>query len=342
MDRLGIATATVSLGKIEGGHKIESILEAAARHKIRGIELVHEHLEELALRSFGSVDEQAVIRAARLVRDQSDFLGLSVFALQPFAFYDGLLDDEQHHRMLDKMHHWVVLAQILGAEIIQMPSNFATTGTTGDMDKIVADLIEVADITGSVSPPIKIAYEAVAWGTHVDLWEQSWDIVKRVNRANFGLCLDTFHMAGRVYGDPTSASGKTPNADAEYKASLDLLRRELDPAKIFYLQLSDAERLARPLIPGHELYIEGANQRMTWSRGARLFPLEAVFGGYLPVLAAIATIVNDVGYRGWISMEIFSKQLKKPNSPRVPDEYARRAAASYRRVYDALHWDGLI
>ena len=334
---LPLATSSVSMGNPEGGHKIEVIMEAIAKNGISGIEICHEHLVELALRLDRRTDDQAILNAAVYVRRACDSLGLEVIALQPFALYEGLVDREQHQKMIARMRHWVVLAHSLNTETIQMPSNFAREGTTGDIDKIVADLKEVAQLTGRASPPIRIAYEAVAWGNYVDLWEQSWDVVKRVNEPNFGLCLDTFHIAGRIYGDPTAASGRATGADEAYQASLDLMKQDLDASKIFYLQLSDAERLSSPLIAGHEWYNIGDNPRMTWSRAARLFPCEEQYGGYLPVLRATEVIINDVGYRGWVSMEIFSRRLAQPDSPDVPFEYAARAKASYQKVIEALN-----
>lgn len=60
------------------------------------------------------------------------------------------------------------------------------------------------------------AYEMWAWGCHVyvvspvflnvplnrcsyprsNIWENTWEVCKRVDRSNFGLCLDTFQIAG--------------------------------------------------------------------------------------------------------------------------------------------------
>jgi hypothetical protein len=33
---------------------------------------------------------------------------------------------------------------------------------------------------------------ALAWGTYINTWEDSWDVIKRANRPNIGICLDTF------------------------------------------------------------------------------------------------------------------------------------------------------
>ncbi|KAK5694400.1 hypothetical protein LTR17_024850 [Elasticomyces elasticus] len=339
MSFAGVAVASVSLGKPEGSHRIESVLRSAAKHGFQGIELVHEHLVEYAHRVHGNVSEPAVLEASVDVRRFCNELQLEIIALQPFALYEGQLDREAHRKSISKMYHWIDLAHALGADLIQMPSNFAEDGITDDLNTMVADLVELADITGAAKPPIRLAYEAVAWGTYVDLWEQSWEIVKRVDRPNFGLCLDTFHIAGRVWADPCSETGKTASAEEDLEASLALMRK-LPVEKVFYLQLSDAEKLTPPYSPGHEMFEDGGRARCLWSRGARLFPFEEDRGGYLPISAIASTIIQDVGYRGWVSMEIFSRHLCKPcDCSTVPDEYAQRAMRSFQNLWKTLRLD---
>ncbi|KAK3706844.1 hypothetical protein LTR37_012523 [Vermiconidia calcicola] len=215
-------------------------------------------------------------------------------------------------QMVKKFEQWLDLVHALGCDIIQVPSNFDRSGTTGSMDKLVADMVEIADLAAQQDPVVRIAYEAVAWGAHIDLWEQSWEVVKKVERPNLGLCLDTFHIAGR----------------------------DLDVSKVFYIQLSDAEKLENPLIEGHEFYNAAQPACMSWSRNARLFPCEEEYGGHMPIVPIARAIVNKLGYRGWISMEIFSRHLLSSEEG-IPVEYAKRARRSYDKVYERLGWNAL-
>lgn len=221
--------------------------------------------------------------------------------------------------------------------MIQIPANFLgpdpSTGkprTTGDMDVIVADLRELARLGARESPPVRFAYEALAWSTHVDTWEACWEVVQRVDRPNFGICLDTFNLAGRVYADPAVRGGKVANADASLKASLALLLATIDVQKVFYIQVVDAERLERPLVKGHEWHVSGQPSRMSWSRNARLFAFEEDRGGYLPILE-VARAFFDLGFEGWVSLELFSRTTADPN-PNTPAEHARRGAQSWRKL----------
>ncbi|KAF2159953.1 hypothetical protein M409DRAFT_37829 [Zasmidium cellare ATCC 36951] len=343
MGQLQLAVPTSSLGKPEGGHAIETILKAAAEHGIKGIEVCYEGILSHAVSRSKQSDQpsnEEMLDAAKDIKQQCQKLGLTIFVLQPFASYEGLLDPEAHRAAVRRWSHWLDLAQTLGCDIIQMPSNFELSGTTGDIDRTVADMVEIADMALAASPQVRIAYEAVAWGTHFDLWEQSWEVAKRVNRSNFGLCLDTYHIAARVWADPERPDGKLPNGDQALEESLHRLVKDVDLDKVYMLQLSDTERLSSPLVDGHPLYVKGQKSRMTWSRNARLFPCEEQFGGHLPLLQITRAAVNELGYRSWISMETFSRHLREKDVE-LPATMAKRAADSYAKVFQSLEWDKL-
>lgn len=201
-------------------------------------------------------------------------------------------------------------------------------------------MIELADLGLRENPPVRFAYEAVAWGTYLDTWASAWSIICAVNRPNFGMCLDTFHIAGREWADPTSPSGKNPNADSDLAASLARLVKTVDAAKVFYVQIADGERLASPLVKGHELYVEGQPARMTWSRNCRVYPYEE--RGYLPVVDVARAFFHDgVGFEGWVSMELFSRSMAEEGEG-VPGELARRAVVAWRALSGELgvEWRG--
>jgi 4-hydroxyphenylpyruvate dioxygenase len=122
-------------------------------------------------------------------------------------------------------------------------------------------------------------------------------------------------------------------------ASLNRLRNaNIDPAKIFYVQLVDGERLSAPLDEKHPFYVAGNPVRMNWSRNSRLFPFEESRGGYLPILDVARVFFEDLGFRGWVSLELFSRTLAETD-PFVPADHARRGIDSYNKMARALQWD---
>lgn len=78
-------------------------------------------------------------------------------------------------------------------------------GTTGDLNRIVADIKELGELGLKEDPPVRFAYEAISWGAHLDLyvqfiskcchdcltfdwyrWQQVWDVVLKVDLPNVG------------------------------------------------------------------------------------------------------------------------------------------------------------
>jgi 4-hydroxyphenylpyruvate dioxygenase len=241
---------------------------------------------------------------------------------------------------MSKLSFWMQLADNLHTDLIQVPSNFLPESQcTSDKATIISDLREVADAGLAHKPhPIRFAYEALCWGTHIDLWDEAWEIVKAVDRPNFGTCLDTFNLCGRVWGDPASPTGQTANADEDIKRSIAKLRSEIDVAKIFYVEVVDAERMITPLTQAHPWWADDQKPRMSWSRNARLFPFED--RGYLPIMDALTAITESVGYTGYISFELFSRTCNESHEG-VPEEHAARGERSWEKMADFMGWDSV-
>ncbi|KAJ6014125.1 hypothetical protein N7540_008716 [Penicillium herquei] len=253
------AIMSVSLGRA-WLHDLDYKLQQAANAGFKGMEIFYEDLDYAARKISGSDSPsfEDILKAAEHAHSACEGLGLDIIGLQPFLFYEGLKDREQHAKLIEKMKFWFRLAKTLHTTTIQIPANFLPAEQlTDDLDVIAADLRQVADMGAAENPPIRFAYENLCWSTHIDTWEKLWDVTKRVDRPNFGMCLDTFNIAGRVWADPASPTGKTPNADVDLKESMERLVKEVDLAKVFYIQVVDAERMESPLIAGHPFHVDG-------------------------------------------------------------------------------------
>lgn len=328
------AIASMSLGRA-WVHEMPEKIKQAAEAGFQGIEIFYEDLEYLAKTYGDSTQDENILAAAKEVRDLCDSLGLDIFGLQPFLFYEGLVDRQEHERKIVKLKLWFRIVKVLGTDTIQIPTNFQQGGTLGDIDLITQDLIEVADLGMKEDPPVRFAYENLAWGTHVDTWELMWDIVQRVNRPNFGCCLDTFNITGRIWADPANPTGKTANAEIDFRASMERLKSTIDIKKVYYIQVVDAERMEQPLIEGHPFHVDGQPPRMSWSRNARLFAYETDRGAYLPSVEVAKVLLNDLKFEGWVSMELFSRTLADPDQA-VPRTHAQRGIASWKKLQSEL------
>ncbi|ROV99740.1 hypothetical protein VSDG_03087 [Cytospora chrysosperma] len=349
--RLGITS--MSLGRASAGHSLSHKLDMAHKYGYQGIELFYEDLLEEAATHFEPTSPSpssghgtnccgpsraAQLEAARHIRSMCADRNLTIICLQPFAHYEGLRDRKAHSEQIEKLHFWIRLAHMLGTDMIQVPSTFLPADQVSyDMGLVVSDLRELADIGAASSPPIRFVYEALCWGTRVDTWEKSWEIVRGVGRDNFGLCLDTFNIAGRVYADPASETGMNQDAEEALRRSMERLVRRLGPDidKVFYVQVVDAERLSNPLVKGHAFYNAEQTARMSWSRNCRLFYGEKDYGAYLPIRDIAETFFHSLGFKGWVSLELFNRCMNDERKG-VPEALAIRGALSWRRLVDDM------
>ncbi|KAH6604254.1 hypothetical protein Trco_007700 [Trichoderma cornu-damae] len=323
---------TVSLGRCSAGHSLQHKLDVAKKYGFQAIELFFEDLTDLTKPMPGGDQPSNQLAAAAAIRKLCDDRELSILCLQPFMHYEGLIDRELHQKKIKDAKFWVHLAHILGTDMILLPSSFLSPSELStDRDMMIRDMVEIADVGLEATPIIRFAYEALCWGTRVDTWEASWDVVQRVSRSNFGICLDTFNIAGRIYADPAIPSGRTENCNEAIEASLREMIASVDPQKLFLVQVADAEKLAQALDNNHPFYSQEQPPRMSWSRNARLFYGENDRGGYLPIKRILDVIIHDIGYQGWLSFEVFHRILLE-NRRRIPETMARRAERSWRRM----------
>ncbi|KAL1865793.1 hypothetical protein VTK73DRAFT_5064 [Phialemonium thermophilum] len=319
-------------------HDLDYKIEQAAKAGFKGIEIFYEDLEYAARKIAGNdhPTPEQLLEAASHVHDVTERVGLKIIGMQPFLFYDGLLDRAEHQRLLDKMKLWLRIVKQLDTDTIQIPANFLPAEQVSeDFDLIASDLRELADLGLAENPPVRFAYENLCWSTRVDSWEKLWDVVQRVDRPNFGVCLDTFNIAGLVWADPASPTGKTPNADADLQDSLERLVQTIDVAKVFYIQVVDAERLSSPLVAGHPFHVDGNPPRMNWSRNARTFLYEEDRGAYLPVEDVAKAIIFGLGYKGYVSMELFSRTMAEAGT-HVPVDHAQRGIRAWNKFVERL------
>lgn len=151
---------------------------------------------------------------------------------------------------------------------------------------------------------LRVAYEAPAWGIHINTWQQIQEVLTLVNLPNVGHCLDTFHISAKEAGDPFNA-GVRPGGLDSLSDSLAELKETVKPADIVYLQLSDAT-LADPEQKGYPRKDLNQPQFMTQSRNCRIPPCEPE--GTLPA-AEVAKTIIDMGYTGWVSVEVFHTDM---------------------------------
>ena len=323
------ALFSLSLGRA-WNHRLVDKLDAAYTHGIQGLEIWFEDLVYHAHEMFAGDQPAQLLAAARSIAALCHERNIEVISLQPFANYEALKDRSEHAAMIEKAKLYIAIAHELRTDTILVPATYREPEALVDsLDLIVSDLAELADIGAQFG--IRFAYEALCWSTLTDTWEGVYDIVRRVDRSNFGICLDTFNIAGRVFADPTATDGQNRNAWVAMQQSINCMISAIDVSKVFLIQVVDAERLEQPLLENHPYYSEEQPERMSWSRNCRLFYGERSYGAYLPVKQILTAIFKGLGYRGWVSMEFFNRSLNE-TGPAVPSEHAARAAVAWESI----------
>ncbi|KAJ5949078.1 hypothetical protein N7454_000662 [Penicillium verhagenii] len=332
MSTIKVAIATNSLGKSAAGHTIYRKLEAAKAHGFEGVEVAFECLEAHAATLISPITRNDKLRAAASdVYTKANSLSLTLISLNPFRDYDGLKSTQEVDARLEEAELWCELCQIMHIPIFQICSALYPIDEariTSDPAIIATNMRKLGLLAQRYN--LQVGYEAPAWGIHKNTWQHIQEIVDLVNLPNVGHCLDTFHIASREAGDPFNlVSPVREDGHERLQRSLDELKRTMDPAKIVYLQLSDA-MVADPEQRGYPVKDLKQPPFMTQSRNCRIFPCEEHLGGTLPAVE-VAKAIFGIGYRGWVSMEVFHTDMFDKRES-VPDEWAQRGMESWRKV----------
>jgi 2-keto-myo-inositol isomerase len=221
--------------------------------------------------------------------------GLKVTGMQVMRDYEGL-SGPLHEYKIDIAKHLLHLCRAIGAPLLLVCSS-TSTHASADRDHIARDLAKLATLAVPVG--IRIGYEALSWGRHVNEYPASWEIVEMADHANLGLVLDSFHIL----------SNNTP---------LDSIS-DIPGERIALVQLSDY--MWRD--------IHSPQERLETARHLRVFPGE---GTHSHELSDLLRRIDRCGYRGDYSFEVFNDDyLQMP-----PEFVAARAYQSAKWVTDQV------
>ena len=200
--------------------------------------------------------------------------GLRVTGFQVLRDFEGL-SGHLHAYKVDVAKAMLSMCRALGSTVLLACSS-SSAHASGDSDLLVRDLRKLATL--AVPLGIRVAYEALSWGRHVNQVLQSWELVQEAGRSNLGLALDSFHILAH----------KTDVAVLE----------EIDPAKVFLVQLSDFlwQETRTP------------DERIDTARHYRVFPGEGV---HSDAVYEMVRRLDAMGYRGDYSFEVFNDDYRQ-------------------------------
>ena len=240
---------------------LEEKMQACARAGFDGIEIFEQDLLVSPL-------------SPQEIRDMAASLGLSLDLYQPFRDFEGV-SEEQLEDNLYRAEAKFRLMTSLGMDLMLLCSNVGTA-TIDDDEVAASQLRRLGDLASRYG--IRIAYEALAWGTFVNDFEHAMRIVDLAAHPNIGTCLDSFHILSRGW-DPAGIE-------------------KIPAEKIFFVQLADAPELTMDVL--------------SWSRHYRVFPGE----GAWELDKFMGHLVRS-GYDGPVSLEIFNDVFRQADEERT-------------------------
>ncbi|MEN9538988.1 MAG: hypothetical protein RLZZ126_1223 [Pseudomonadota bacterium] len=208
-------------------------------------------------------------RGWRAAVDEVKDSGLRVTGFQVLRDFEGL-SGHLHEYKVDIARSMLEMAHALGAQVMLACSS-TSAHATGDRAALARDLRKLAML--AIPFGIKIAFEGLSWGRHINEFPQAWEVVAEADMPNLGLGMDSYHMLAT----------KTPLDDLEL----------VDPSKIFLVQLAD--------FMWNE--VKTPEERMATARSFRVFPGEGV---HSEEVAALTLKLHQMGYRGDYSFEVFN------------------------------------
>ena len=209
----------------------------------------------------------------RRIRERCDELGLKIEMLQPFRDLEGMTE-AQHARAMRRFEGKLDIMAELGTDLILVCASCQPDAIDDD-DLSAEQLHRVAELAHERG--MRIAFEALAWSTHIWDYRRAWKIVRTADHPALGTCQDTFHVLSRRL-DPWAI-------------------RTIPGEKIFFVQLSDAPEMAMDILQ--------------WSRHYRVWPGQGSWD-----VAGFLEHCLIAGYTGPLSLEIFNTVFRRSNAER--------------------------
>ena len=205
--------------------------------------------------------------APETVRALAESLGLAIIALQPFRDFEAM-PEPHRSRNLVRAERKFALMKALGTDFMLICSNTSPLSVADDA-RAAEDLRELAE--RAAAHGLRIGFEALAWGRHINDYRHAWAIVERADHPALGLVLDSFHVLAP--GLPTAPIADIPGE------------------RISLVHLADAPLMQMDLL--------------NWSRHYRCFPGQ---GGL--DMAGFMRALGRTGYTGPLSHEIFNTDFR--------------------------------
>ncbi len=181
--------------------------------------------------------------------------------------------------------------EALGCDLLMVCSN-VSPDSLGGIDRAAADLRELGD--RAARRGMRVAFEALAWGRHINDYRDAWEAVRRADSSGG-------RPGARYLPHPGARHGP--------------LRHPRHPAR------PHLPRSRRPTRPKLDM------DNLSWSRHFHYFPGQGDFlDAFMDALAA-------TGFDGLFSLEIFNDQFRSGSTRKVADRWPSLADLPFDRLH---------
>ena len=208
--------------------------------------------------------------------------GLRVTGFQVLRDFEGL-SGHLHDYKVDIARSMIEMCAALKSPILLACSSTSRHAVADDA-VIARDLRKLAMM--ALPYGIKVAFEGLSWGRHINDIPGAWRVVERADAPNLGIGVDSFH----------SFATRTPTE----------VLADVDPDKIYLVQLAD--------FMWQE--IRTVEERIETARHFRVFPGEGV---HSDETRRLVIELDRMGYRGDYSFEVFNDDYQQLPLPYVAE-----------------------
>lgn len=203
----------------------------------------------------------------RDVRRMIEDHGLAVVTLQPFRDFEGMPEPHRAKGLARAERKFDVMEE-LGCDLLMICSN-VSPNALGGIERAAADFHELGQ--RAASRGMRVAFEALAWGRHINDYRDAWEVVRRADHPAVGFVLDSFHILAR-------------------RTDLSTIR-SVPRDRIFLVQMADGPKLEMDYL--------------SWSRHHRCFPGQGELA-----IADFMHALDATGFDGLLSLEIFNDRFR--------------------------------
>ncbi len=162
--KTSIATVCLSGG-------LNEKLQAIAAAGFRGVEIF-----ESDLLSYNGTP-------ADVAKEMAD-LGLKAITFQPFRDFEGM-PEPQRTRTFDRAERKFDLMQEIGCDLLMVCSNVSPE-SLGGVDRAAADFHALGE--RAAKRGLRVGFEALAWGRHINDYRDAWEVVRRADHRRSASC----------------------------------------------------------------------------------------------------------------------------------------------------------